>query len=236
MIKLKLETNTEEERLIKEYLENNVSETLADKINNGTKIIKDNKTLLNKKSLSDFMQYACEEARKLAEKGLNYACIEDKVLFGWAIHYFEEDSLEGTLYNEDGTEYKKVVKTEYKPPIAKVEVKKKPENKQANFLDMFNNQTKQEEIEKVEDDTIEEKKLPNPLTIKEKQSLVDIFDEPELEEELKQLKEQDEKEKQINLDKIDIKTGELLQPMTTNSNKYIAILQELLDNKLEVLL
>ena len=236
MIKLKLETNTEEERLIKEYLENNVSETLADKINNGTKIIKDNKTLLNKKSLSDFMQYACEEARKLAEKGLNYACIEDKVLFGWAIHYFEEDSIEGTLYNEDGTEYKKVVKTEYKPPVAKVEVKKKPENKQANFLDMFNNQNNQEEIEEVEDDTIEEKKLPNPLTIKEKQSLVDIFDEPELEEELKQLKEQDEKEKQINLDKIDIKTSELLQPITTNSNKYIAILQELLDNKLEVLL
>ena len=109
MIKLKLETNTEEERLIKEYLENNASEILADKINNGTKILKDNKTLLNKKSLSDFMQYACEEARKLAEKSLNYACIEDKVVFGWAIHYFEEDSLEGTLYNEDGTEYKKVL-------------------------------------------------------------------------------------------------------------------------------
>ena len=235
MITLNLETETKEQEIIKEYLENNVSETLADKINNGTKIIKDNKTLLNKKSLSDFMQYACEEARKLAEKGLNYACIEDKVLFGWAIHYFEEDSLEGTLYNEDGTEYKKVVKTEYKPPVAKVEIKKKPENEQANFLDMFNSQNKQEEIEKVEDDTIEEKKLPNPLTIKEKQSLVDIFDEPELEEELRQLKEQDEKEKQINLDIIDIKTGEL-RPMTTNSNKYIAILQELLDNKLEVLL
>ena len=235
MIKLKLETNTEEERLIKEYLENNVSETLADKINNGTKIIKDNKTLLNKKSLSDFMQYACEEARKLAEKSLNYACIEDKVLFGWAIHYFEEDSLEGTLYNEDGTEYKKIVKTEYKPPVAKVEVKKKPENKQANFLDMFNNQNNQEEIEEVEDDTIEEKKPINLLTIKEKQSLVDIFDEPELEEELRQLKEQ-EKKQVITEDNIDLETGELLRPMTTNSNKYIAILQELLDNKLEVLL
>ena len=235
MIKLKLETNTEEERLIKDYLENNASETLADKINNGTKIIKDNKTLLNKKSLSDFMQYACEEARKLAEKGLNYACIEDKVVFGWAIHYFEEDSLEGTLYNEDGTEYKKVVKTEYKPPVAKVEIKKKPENEQSNFLDMFNNQNKQEEIEEVEDDTIEEKKPINPLTIKEKQSLVDIFDEPELEEELRQLKEQ-EKKQVITEDNIDLETGELLRPMTTNSNKYIAILQELLDNKLEVLL
>ena len=235
MITLNLETETKEQEIIKEYLENNVSETLADKINNGTKIIKDNKTLLNKKSLSDFMQYACEEARKLAEKSLNYACIEDKVVFGWAIHYFEEDSLEGTLYNEDGTEYKKVVKTEYKPPVAKVEVKKKPENKQANFLDMFNNQNKQEEIEKVEENTIEEKKPINPLTIKEKQSLVDIFDEPELEEELRQLKEQ-EKKQVITEDNIDLETGELIQPVINKQSEYIAILQELLDNKLEVLL
>ena len=235
MIKLKLETNTEEERLIKEYLENNVSEILADKINNGTKIIKDNKQLLNKKDLKGFLNYASEEAKKLVEKGARVAVVHHDTVFNWAIHYFEEDSLEGTLYNEDGTEYKKVVKTEYKPPVAKVEVKKKPENKQANFLDMFNNQNKQEEIEEVEDDTIEEKKLPNPLTIKEKQSLVDIFDEPELEEELRQLKEQ-EKKQVITEDNIDLETGELLRPMTTNSNKYIAILQELLDNKLEVLL
>ena len=64
MIKLKLETNTEEERLIKEYLENNASETLANKINNGTKIIKDNKQLLNKKDLKGFLNYASEEAKK----------------------------------------------------------------------------------------------------------------------------------------------------------------------------
>ena len=68
MIKLKLETNTEEEKLIKEYLENNASETLADKINNGTKIIKDNKQLLNKKDLKGFLNYASEEAKKLVEK------------------------------------------------------------------------------------------------------------------------------------------------------------------------
>ena len=45
MIKLDLETNTEEEKLIKEYLENNVSEILADKINNGVKITKDEKPI-----------------------------------------------------------------------------------------------------------------------------------------------------------------------------------------------
>ena len=51
MIKLNLETNKKEYEIIKEYLENNVSEELANKINNGVKIVKDNKTLINKKRL-----------------------------------------------------------------------------------------------------------------------------------------------------------------------------------------
>ena len=55
------------------------------------------------------MKYATDEARKQAEKGASSACIEDSVVFGWAVHYFEEDSIEGTLYNEDGTEYKKPI-------------------------------------------------------------------------------------------------------------------------------
>ena len=233
MIKLKLEANTEEEKLIKEYLENNVSEILANKINNGTKIIKDNKQLINKKDLTGFLNYAKEQARSSAKNGV--AMIHHDTVFGWAIHYFEEDSIEGTLYNENGTEYKKVVKTEYKPPITKVEVKKKPENEQANFLDMFNNQSKQEDLEEVEEETIEEKKIENPLTIEQKQSLVDIFDEPELEEELRQLKEQEKKQVIIE-DNIDLETGELIQPINNKQSEYIAILQEIFDNKLEVLL
>ena len=56
MIKLNLETNNKEYEIIKEYLENNVSEEFANKINNGIKIIKDNKTLINKKTLDTFMQ------------------------------------------------------------------------------------------------------------------------------------------------------------------------------------
>ena len=233
MIKLKLKANTEEENLIKEYLENNVSEILADKINNGTKIIKDNKQLLNKKDFTGFLNYAKEQARSSAKNGI--AMIHHETVFGWAIHYFEEDSIEGTLYNEDGTEYKNIVKTEYKPPIPKVEVKKKPENEQANFLDMFNNQNEQEEIEEVEEETIEEKKIENLLTIEQKQSLVDIFDEPELEEELKQIKEQ-EQSQILTIENIDIETGEVLQNIENNQNKYIEILQQIFDYKLEVLL
>lgn len=106
-MKLNLEAKTKAQQLVREYLENNVSLTLAEKINGGAKVIKDGKTLINKKTLDGFMKYATEEARKLTEKGANSACVEDEVVFGWAIHYFEEDDIEGTLYSEDGTEYKK---------------------------------------------------------------------------------------------------------------------------------
>ena len=107
MKELNLVANTPPQQRIKEYLEQNASDILADKINNGVKVEKYGKTLISKKTLDGFMKYATEEARKLAEKGANYACIEDSVVFGWAIHYFEEDSIEETLYNEDGTEYSK---------------------------------------------------------------------------------------------------------------------------------
>ena len=127
MIKLNLETKNKEQEIIKAYLEENVSDILANKINNGVKIQKDNKNLINKKTLDTFMKYACEEARKLAEKGAKSACIEDKTVFGWVIHYFEEDSIEGILFNEDGTEYKNEISA---PPKIEKSVKPKPENKQ----------------------------------------------------------------------------------------------------------
>ena len=106
MIELNLIAADKEQELIKNYLEENVTDVLAEKINNGVKTEKDGMTLINKKTLDGFMRYATEEAKKLAEKGANAACVEDKVVFGWAIHYFEEDSIEGNLYTEDGSEYR----------------------------------------------------------------------------------------------------------------------------------
>ena len=127
---LNLNAKNETEKIIKKYLEQNASEILAEKINNGTRIVKDGKTLINKKTLAGSMEYACNEAQKLTEKGARSACIQDSVVFGWVIHYFEEDSIEGILYNEDGTKYipsKPVVKatsgtspaTPYTPPAPK---------------------------------------------------------------------------------------------------------------------
>ena len=150
MIKLNLETNCREQEIIKKYLEENASESLAYKINNGVKIQKDNKTLINKKTLDTFLQYACEEARKLAAKGAKGACIEDKTVFAWAIHYFEEDSIEGILLNEDGSEYKKAPPT---PPKQIETPKPKKENNQQSFFDMLDLSTNSQESE----DKMEEK-------------------------------------------------------------------------------
>ena len=124
-MKLRLEAKTKEQELVKAYLEENASEVLAEKINNGARIVKDGAVLLNKKTLDGFMTYAADEARKLAEKGARSACIEGKTVYGWAVHYFEEDGIEGTLYNTDGTEYKP--KAADKPKPVSPAVKSKPE-------------------------------------------------------------------------------------------------------------
>ena len=55
-MQLNLTAQNKQEELILNYLQNNASETLADKINNGTPFEKDGKPLLNKKTLAGFMK------------------------------------------------------------------------------------------------------------------------------------------------------------------------------------
>ena len=138
MIKLNLTPQNKQEELILKYLQNNASETLADKINNGTPFEKDGNPLLNKKTLSGFMKYACDEARNLAEKGANSACIDDATVYGWAIHYFEEESIEGTLYTIDGAEYKPAPKKSVntKPATPKPQPQKQ-QSLQFSLFDKF---------------------------------------------------------------------------------------------------
>lgn len=138
-MKLNLEAKTKAQQLVKEYLENNVSPALAEKISGGVKVIKDGKTLINKKTLDGFMKYATEEARKLAEKGANSACVEDEVVFGWAVHYFEEDEIEGTLYLEDGTEYKKQSSVTAKVSKVNNAPAKPAQKPQLSMFDMLTN-------------------------------------------------------------------------------------------------
>ena len=169
MTELNLEANTEEQKIIKEYLEENASETLADKINNGVKIEKDGKTLINKKTLDGFMKYATSEAKKQAAKGASSACVRSEVVFGWAIHYFEEESIEEKLYLEDGTEYEpapKVIEKPYTPPTTKEVKSPEPKNVQQSILDLidFDVPEREEASEEKpkEEEIIEKEPLPPP--------------------------------------------------------------------------
>lgn len=160
MKQLNLEAKTKEQQRIKAYLEENASNILAEKINNGVLIKKDGKFLLNRKTLDGFMSFATEEARKQAEKGARYAMVEDDVVFGWAVHYFEEDSIEGTLYNEDGSEYK----TQPKPAAKAPTVKAQPKLQMSMFDLMGEDLEDKPEEEKPEDD---EDTMPSDEEIQE---------------------------------------------------------------------
>lgn len=150
-MKINLQAKDESQKRILEYLENNASDILANKINNGVQVEKDGKQLLSKKDLDSFFNYANTEARKLAENK-SYACIDDKTVYGWAIHYFEEDEIQGKLFNLDGTEFEppKPIKKE----TQKVEVKEKP--KQPSLFDFITEPEKEESQDEEIEEEIEE--------------------------------------------------------------------------------
>ncbi len=156
MIKLNLAANGEEQKLILAYLEENASEVLAEKINKGVSIEKDGKHFISKKTLDGFMKFAADEARKLAEKGAKSACVRSDTVFGWAIHYFEESSIEGTLYTPDGKEVKSV--PQVVPKVVPAPAPKKKDNPQMSlfgFLDTGNTvpmSVTEPPMSKVEDD------------------------------------------------------------------------------------
>ena len=200
---LNLEAKNKQEELVLAYLQENASQALADKINNGTPFEKDGKPLRNKKTISGFMNYACEEARKLAEQGANSACIDSDTVFGWAIHYFEEDDIIGKLYNEDGSEYTPP-KPEYKPiqhaPAPTITSKSTPPKpKQFSLFDILTEEKKEEPI-------IEE----TPLK-----------DEP-VEE---QIEEPEEEPTELEVDK---ETGEVLSIIPFKINKPNSIYERYL--------
>ena len=138
-----------DQELILAYLTENASDVLANKINNGTSFEKDGKQLINRKDLNGFMLFACDEARKLAEKGSRSATVEDSVVYSWAIHYFEEDSIQGKLFNLDGTEYKPpapVKKTTTKPTPTVAPAPPKPKS-QFSFFDLLNEKNDEQKTE-----------------------------------------------------------------------------------------
>ena len=154
---LNLEAKTPAEQKVKAYLEENASEVLAEKINNGVRIQKDGKTLINKKTLSGFLKFACGEAKKQAEKGASSACIDDPVVYGWAVHYFEEDSIEGTLYNEDGSDYKAPIpKVTAKAPAVKAAPSKPQPKPQMSMFDLLDAKPEEPAAKEPDDEPTDE--------------------------------------------------------------------------------
>ena len=80
-----------------------------------------------KKSLDKCIQYIKSQAKKQAKSGC--AAIEDAVVYGWAVHYYQEDNIE-----VENVKAKVVTPKEVKP--IKALVRDKNDNK-CKELDLF---------------------------------------------------------------------------------------------------
>ncbi|MGN0744353.1 MAG: Cas9 inhibitor AcrIIA9 family protein [Christensenellales bacterium] len=112
-MKIKLEAQNAYETAVLKYLEENASDALVEKINNGTK------------TLEQCFAYIRKQAQKEAKNGC--AMIEDKVVYGWAVHFFEEDEIEAEVKGKPTPtpEPKEIVKkTETKKKTVKTDEKK----------------------------------------------------------------------------------------------------------------
>ena len=119
MTELKARNGTEQ--IIVDYINQNASDVLCEKIK------------ASGKTMAGCMDYIRNEAKKKAVNGC--ACIEDKEVFGWAIHYFEEESLSE---EKKPTENKPVVKAEVKEKKPSPKPKAKEQDVQLEGqLDIF---------------------------------------------------------------------------------------------------
>ena len=96
--KLLDEKMSDVQRVVAEYVDANASDVLVEKINQG------------KKSMADCWSYIFKVAKQEA-CGSKSLCVDDQTVYGWAMHYFEEDDIA-------------VEKITFNPPV-KTEVKEK---------------------------------------------------------------------------------------------------------------
>ena len=212
MATLNLTATDNRQQTVLDHLIPIVSDTLAEKINNGVYIEKDGKRLLNKKDLSTFMSYAEEQAKKTLTKqqrtGTQTVCVHGDDIMSWAIHYFEEDSIEGKLYNEDGTEYvpPKPVKKTTAPTVPYTPPKPKPEP-QLSLFDILGTQKKEE---------------PAPASIPDQPDEEDDEDDEPIEEEIAEVMEQEQEEQQTAppLPPVTKQPSALYQHYLNIQNKY----------------
>lgn len=180
---------------------------LADKINNGVRIRKDGKTLINKKTLDGFNVFSYQTVlndKKYTKQDFVFdgkhakGCVlDDPEVFNLAIHYFEEDSIEGTLYNEDGTEYKppKPV-TPPKPAAAYTPPKPQPKPQMSLFELMENNANEEKPSDNAQDISPKATQSGNPDPNDEEPCDDAETDEEPTEEELREAAETEEEQQE----------------------------------------
>lgn len=126
-MRTKLKATGRNQELVLEYIEKNASDVLVGKINAGNK------------TLNDCWKFITGEAKKEAKNGC--ACIEDAKVYGWAIHFFEEDKL-GKEYVNTGRiiqtkDGEKAERVEAKKPEPKPEPKAEPKKELAGQISLF---------------------------------------------------------------------------------------------------
>lgn len=134
MARLNLEAKNPAQALILQYLEQNASESLAERINQGNH------------TLQECYDYIRNEAKKRAVNGV--AAIEDRQVYGWAVHYFEENGNPGDAptddapkaYNVTGPKPVRIVREAKKEEPKPEQPKKEPKPKKAD-AEQINGQT-----------------------------------------------------------------------------------------------
>lgn len=104
-----MKANNATERIVLEYFEKNASDSLKARVEQ------------EKKTIAGALKYASEQAQK--QKVGNCACVADEVVFGWIMHYFEDEP--GAKY-ESAPSTAKVVAGKAKKPAKKPTKAEKP--------------------------------------------------------------------------------------------------------------
>ena len=107
-----LTANGRNQELILAYIEQNASNVLIEKIK------------ASRKTLGQCMSFIINQARKKAMNGC--AMVEDKEVFGWAMHFFEEDSIKASEIQAPAAKIVTQGTVKKPEPVKKETVKKEP--------------------------------------------------------------------------------------------------------------
>lgn len=161
MAKLKLTAeNAGQERVLK-YLEENASDTLTEKINGGNK------------TMAGCWTYIVSRARSLAKNSC--ACVEDAEVYGWAVHYFEEDDLSKEKSTQKTEEVDPMIHERYMKTLEEKEKKEKEEKARKEQEKMEELRKRNEEREERVRKKLEEEQRKKAGGIEGQLSLFDLL-------------------------------------------------------------